>query len=551
MPTRPAAVLVPLALLVAVPGARAQSPETGPAADAPAVAWVTVACPAATPVAVSDAARARRALRGTVTTDAALDPACRDALAAAGATVRVESRWLSAYSVALPDADVAARVAALPFVRAMEPVRRLAPLRASVSPTERWPLLANAALPQDMASGAFALNYGASKAQLDQIAVPAVHDQGYSGRGVVLGWLDTEYGAFTHPVFAAMVADGRLKGTRSFAPAAQSDRHGLSTASIAIGYAAGSLIGPGYGASLYAATTEYAPTETNAEEDAFVAGLEWLEAQGVDAVNVSLGYTTFDAGQRSYTYADLNGDRGITTRAADAAASRGVVVVASAGNEGCSAPSQCWYYIGTPADGDSVIAVGATTLAGAKAGFSSFGPTADGRTKPDVSAPGAGVTVASSSGGYGTSNGTSFSAPLVTGVVALLLEANPTLTPMQVRDVLRQTASQASAPDNRLGWGIVNAAAAVALARTVDVAREDAAPALRLVVAGNASASPALVLDRPATVEVVDLLGRTLRAASAVTRLDLDGLAPGVYAATATPASGGAAVRAAVVVGRR
>lgn len=540
-----------LVLAVTAPGAfvsasHAQTAEAQPA-DAPEIAWVHVACPSAQTVPLTDAARARRALRGSVATDTALDPACRAALEAAGAAVRTESRWLSAYSVAIPDRDVAARVAALPFVRSMDAVRRLAPQRTAAQTAEqRWPLLANAPA-TDLA---FALDYGASRTQLDQIAVPAVHDQGFSGRGVVLGWLDTEYGGFAHPVFSAMVADGRLKDTRLFTPGAQSNRHGLNTASIAVGYAPGSLIGPGYGASLYAAVTEYAPTETNAEEDAFVAGLEWLEAQGVDAVNVSLGYTTFDAGQRSYTYADLNGDRAITTRAADAAASRGVVVVASAGNDGCSAPSQCWYYVGTPADGDSVIAVGATTLAGAKAGFSSFGPTADGRIKPDVSAPGAGVTIATGASSYTTSNGTSFSAPLVTGVVALLLEANPTLTPMQVREVLRQTASQAAAPDNRLGWGIVNAAAALSLARTVDVAREEAAPSLRVVVAGNATSAPALVLDRPATIAVSDLLGRTLRRDAASTRIDLDGLAPGVYLVVATP-DGGAPVRTTVVVTTR
>lgn len=543
LPCRFGAAALVLAVAGIAPLARGQSPTE------PEAVWVTVDCPSDAPVLLSEAARARRALRGTVHDDRSLAPACRAAIAAAGATVRTESRWLSAYSVILPDADVATRVRALPFVRSMAPVRRLTTTRTDW----RWPLAAEATT-----SGPLALDYGASRAQLDQIAVPAVHEQGLSGRGVVLGWLDTEYGGFSHSVFATMVADGRLRGTRSFAPGPQSNEHGLNTASIALGYASGRLIGPAYGASLYAATTEYAPSETNAEEDAFVAGLEWLEAQGVDAVNVSLGYTTFDAGQRSYTYADMDGDTPTTTRAADAAVSRGVVVVASAGNDGCASPTSCWYYIGSPGDGDSVIAVGATTLAGAKASFSSFGPTSDGRTKPDVSAPGQGVTIAYGSAGYTTSNGTSFAAPLVTGVVALLLEANPRLTPMEVRDVLRRTASQASAPDNRLGWGIVNAAAAVAMARTVDAERTDAAPSLRVVVASNASATPVLVFDRTASVLVVDALGRVARRSAGTTRLTVDGLAPGVYTYLATPdatglagAGGVAPVRGRLVVGGR
>ncbi len=482
-------------------------------------------------------------------TDELLDPACRAALVAAGADVRTESRWLSAYSVALPTAEIAARVAALPFVRGAGPVRTLAP--TAIPTTFRPGPLVTSAPPTAIA---FALNYGASRAQLDQINVPAVHDAGISGRGVRLGWLDTEFGGFAHPVFAAMVSSGRLGGTRSFA-APQSDRHGLNTTSIAVGYAPGQLIGPAYGATLFAATTEYAPTETNAEEDAFVAGLEWLESNGVDAVNVSLGYIDFDAGQRSYTYADFNGNTAVTTRAADAAVSRGVVMVVSAGNEGaCSGPGGgCPYYIGSPADGDSVIAVGATTLSGAKASFSSFGPTADGRIKPDVSAPGAGVTVASGASSYGTTNGTSFSAPLVTGVVALMLEANPALTPIQVRAALRQTASQATSPDNRLGWGIVNAAEAVRIGRTfVGVQVADASAALVVRIASNGGAAPSLLFDRSVRVEVIDLLGRVVQRTASASRVDLVGLAPGVYAYAARDlaADGAAVVRGTAVVGR-
>ncbi len=539
-----------LALAGLVPAVSAQTsahmaPIAG--ADAAGHTWVFVDCPGGE-APLSAAATARRALRGTVPSDQLLDPACRTALGDVGAVVRAESRWLSAYSVALPTAEVAARVAALPFVRGTSPVRTLAPQRQSSAP--RWPL-ASAAPPTALA---LAIDYGASRTQLDRINVPAAHTRGLSGRGVVLGWLDTEYGGFAHPAFARMVSEGRLGGTRSFAPAAQGDRHGLNTSSIAVGYVEGQLVGPAYGATLYAATTEFAPTETNAEEDAFVAGLEWLESNGVDAVNVSLGYTTFDPGQRSYTYADLNGDRAVTTRAADAAASRGVVIVASAGNDGCASPGSCWYYVGTPADGDSVIAVGATTLSGAKASFSSFGPTADGRIKPDVSAPGAGVTVAVGASGYGTTNGTSFSAPLVTGVVALMLEANPRLTPIQVRDILRATASQASAPDNRLGWGIVNADAAVARGlAAVDAARADRPGDLGAHVASNGSAAPALVFDRASAVEVADVLGRVVRREASAMRVGLDGLAPGLYTFAAREATApGAAwtVRGTAVVGR-
>jgi hypothetical protein len=286
-------------------------------------------------------------------------------------------------------------------------------------------------------------------------------ERGINGAGIILGFLDTTYGNFEHPVFAHLQQDNRILGVQDFAQGPQTNTHGLSVASTAVGFAEGTLVGPAYGASVLAATTEYAPSETNQEEDNLVAGMEWLEAEGADVVNISLGYTTFDPGERSYTPADLDGDTGVTTRIVDIAASMGVVVVTSAGNEGCSSPDFCWYYIGTPADADSAIAVGAVMPDSTKASFSSFGPTADGRTKPDVAAQGMSVVVAAPGGGYRFSAGTSFSSPLVAGVVAQILQVNPDLTPIDVRNILRWTASQSQNPDNRLGWGIVNADAAI------------------------------------------------------------------------------------------
>jgi len=242
-------------------------------------------------------------------------------------------------------------------------------------------------------------------------------------------------------------------------------------ASIAVGFDEGNLIGPCYGGSVLAATTEFAPTETNQEEDNFVQGLEWLESQGVDVVNTSLGYNEFDAGERSYTTADLDGDTAVTTRAVDIAASLGVIVVTSAGNEG----DDPWGFITTPADADSAIAVGAVNAELQIAGFSGRGPTADGRTKPDVVAMGVSVQNASSPAGYSQGNGTSFSSPLVAGVVCQMLQMNPELTPIQVRDILRNTASRTNNPDNTYGWGIIDAEAAIQMADFQPTATEDPA----------------------------------------------------------------------------
>ncbi len=476
---------------------------------APPTYWIFFADKAASAEAVVPSVRAqeRRALRGSgdvLNIDTPVSERYVSALAAEGVWVKTQSYWLNAVSAALTEAQQA-QVAGLPFVREVRPVARLVPQRTlDASPAPLLPLAwetTNAA------------NYGLSATQLGTINATTSLERGFNGAGVVLGFLDTEYGAFTHVAFARMLSEGRLLGQQLFTPVAQNNRHGQAVASIAVGYEEGRFVGPAWGAFVLAATTEYAPSETNQEEDAFVAGLEWLERNGADVVNTSLGYTTFDAGQRSYSPADLDGNTGVTTIAADRAVALGVVMVTSAGNEGCSQPANCWYYVGTPADGDSVIAVGAVTPDSVKAGFSSFGPTADGRIKPDVAAQGVGVYYASGNTSYAQGGGTSFSAPLVAGVVAQMLQANPALTPLDVRDILRRTASQAAAPDNRLGWGIINAARAVEEALVLDAEPALLPSALHVTVRPDPSNGPVRFTMQHGTgdfavLHVYDVTGR-------------------------------------------
>src|SRR5690606_19617854 len=150
----------------------------------------------------------------------------------------------------------------------------------------------------------------------------------YDGTGVRVGFLDTLFD-FDHVALAHIEAGGRLLGVMDFTGQSQSNYHGLNTTSVAFGFDEGELVGPAHGAEVLAATTEYAPTETHQEEDFFVAGLEWLEQNGVDVVNVSLGYSTFDPGEGDYTYEDMDGDTTPFTRAVDVAAALGVVVVTS------------------------------------------------------------------------------------------------------------------------------------------------------------------------------------------------------------------------------
>lgn len=315
-----------------------------------------------------------------------------------------------------------------------------------------------------------ALDYGSSFTQNNQINVPAVHDLGYDGSGVVIAIFDSGFNRLSHEAFNQMniagtwdfvngdsdVGDGGM-GTGS---------HGTNTLSTVGGYSPGNLIGPAYGATYYLAKTENTESELHVEEDNWCAAADWADTNGAQIITSSLGYNDFDSGV-DYSPSDMDGDTATITICADLAAEKGIVVINSAGNSGNSSQNT----LGAPSDGHFVLAVGAVTSSGSRSSFSSVGLSADGRIKPDVMAMGSSVRVASSSSntGYTNVNGTSFSCPLTAGVAALLLQSNSSLTAAQVRDILRDTADNAASPNRLFGYGIINALAAVESAASLEI----------------------------------------------------------------------------------
>jgi hypothetical protein len=223
------------------------------------------------------------------------------------------------------------------------------------------------------------------------------------------------------------------------------------------GYMVDSLIGTAPEASYMLFRTEDSNLETLIEEDNWAAAAEYADSAGVDIINSSLGYTIlYDDTLNSHSYADMDGNSTIITKAADLAASRGILVINSAGNSG----SNDWYYIGAPADGDSVLSVGAVNAFGDIASFSSRGPSYDGRIKPNVCAQGVLAVVADLDSTIRVANGTSFSAPIIAGLSACLWGALSTdiinIDNMTLFQSIQQSAHLFQNPNDSLGYGIPN-----------------------------------------------------------------------------------------------
>ncbi len=360
---------------------------------------------------------------------------------------RVQSRWLNAVSAEM-DAAKVSRAAALPFVKRIDLVQGYK--RSEPLPESQDIDLKRSSGPQ---------SYDDSLAyliQIQQIKVDKLQEKGLYGEGVLICMLDDGYRLYRqHEVFDSTdIVDTwdfiNNDSTVDDTGYAMEGFHGSMTLSTIGGYAPGKLIGTAYKASFMLAKTEIDSAEKPIEEDYWVAGLEWADSGGADIVSSSLGYIDW------YTWEDMDGETPVTTQATIIAEQKGLLIVNSAGNEGSC--DSCNTLI-APADGEFVLTVGAVNSQGYRTSFSSVGPTYDGRIKPDVMAMGYDVTVASYTDPnvYLQKAGTSFSCPLTAGAAALLIEANPHAAPAQIRDALRNTASQAQNPDRFMGWGIVNA----------------------------------------------------------------------------------------------
>ena len=421
-----------------------------------------------TPRALNRRARSLPANQLVDYTDLPVEQSYVDAVAGNGGEIRQYSKWFNAVSVAVTASDIR-RIESLPFVSTMDLVTVYGRARTGDSTMVSVP-----APVEDLKKGGGTqdLDYGPSLPQVSLESIPAVHATGNSAQGILIGMFDNGFRLLAHEAFDSLRS--RIIAQYDFVdhkesvapnnPKSTFGGHGVNTLSTIAGFKPGRIIGPAYGASFILARTENDSSETPVEEDNWARAIEWAESLGVDISSTSLGYDRYDKPYPSWTWENMDGKTTLITRAAVMAARKGVIVVNSAGNEGTSRARQPNSLV-APGDADSILTAGAVSPAGVRASFSSFGTTADRRIKPDVMAVGTSVYVADATktSGYLYVQGTSFSCPLTAGVAALVLKAHPNASAMDVVNAMKAAASRATHPDPYYGWGIVNAAATIAV----------------------------------------------------------------------------------------
>jgi serine protease AprX len=405
------------------------------------------------------------------------------------AKVKMYSRWLNAALVETTDADV---LLDFEFVEKVEPRQALMKVISSADDVN--------------------FQYGSARLQIEQVFGDYLHQQGMTGTDVLIAVFDGGFNQTNNlAVFDAMRNEGRFKGGYSFVNQDSNiytpGSHGTHVLSVMAAKTEGVFVGTAPDANYWLFMTEDQTVEVNAEEYNWLAAAELSDSLGVDIINSSLGYTTFDPGQNSYTPADLDGQIGVVTQAALFAARKGMLVVNSAGNAGASQ----WRKVVKPADADSIIAVGAVNIQGNRANFSSMGPTVDGRIKPDVMALGEQAYFVATNGVPGQANGTSLSAPIIAGLAACLRQAYPHHSTENLRQTIIRSAHMFFNPDTLMGFGIPNFDVAFNNVFSVDEFRSE----VRLGVYPNPVENTLNVEWemgwQPAAVRIFDLNGRMLK----------------------------------------
>lgn len=368
-----------------------------------------------------------------------------------GITVMAKSKWLNALHVRGTQASVSA-------LKSLSFVDKIVFANRTLNATSRKVSVNKETQTNDKLKTTINYAYGNSASQIQMLNGQALHKQNYTGSGKIIAVLDAGFpGVNTAQPFQNLQTKNQILGGYDFvnrnANFYTGDDHGTLVLSTMGGYKDNALVGTAPDASYYLFITENDATENPVEESLWVEAAERADSLGVDIITTSLGYFTgFTDSDYNHIYSDMNGSTNFISRGAEIAFSKGIIVVASAGNEGRTAEP----HIGAPADAVSVITVGSVDASKIKSNFSSIGPSFDGRIKPDVMAQGTSTVVSDASGTIGTANGTSFSCPVMAGMIACLWQAFPTKTNKEIRQMLLEISDRYANPNNDYGYGIPN-----------------------------------------------------------------------------------------------
>jgi len=361
-----------------------------------------------------------------------------------GIPVHNWSKWMNGATVLLTDSGLMGTVRSLSFVKFVEYTGK-----------QVGPVLA----PNGKNNVRTTFDYGIAAGQINQLNGTALHNEGYRGKGIQVGVIDAGFmNVNINPAFDSLRIQGRLLGTKDIISRNSNiyaeDSHGAMVLSTMTANLPGQFLGTAPDASYWLIRTEYVPSEYKVETDFWCSGIEFADSVGVDMATSSLGYSTFDDPKMNFTYADMNGKVSRASRAANLASIKGIVVLVAAGNEG----NKSWHYISSPADADGIVSVGGVTASGVSSAFSSFGPSSDGRVKPEICATGTSSALIIINGTTGYGNGTSFATPIMAGMMACLLQRYKAIDAMiDVPTLLNSVFKSGSLfnhPTAQMGYGI-------------------------------------------------------------------------------------------------
>jgi serine protease AprX len=367
-----------------------------------------------------------------------------------GASFIHASKWLNGITVKAETDSFAIKVSKLPFVKEVQLTKGLAKKSAIQKFNETQGFV------DFPINNAF---YGQSVSQTAILNGQFLHNQNYKGQGMQIAVLDGGFlNADRYPAMDSLWANKQILGIKDFVDSTvdfyQTHYHGMSVLSCMGGNVPGKLVGTATKASYWLIRSEDTGSEFLIEEDNWVAAAEFADSAGVDIINSSLGYYNFDNSEMNHPFEEMDGKTTRVTRGANIAASKGILVFSSAGNEGNNTGENAWKHIIAPSDGEKVIGVGAVNKDSIPAGFTSVGPAYGGKTKPNVTALGWNTYLQKSDGTFGYLSGTSFSSPVMAGMAACLWQSQPNATAEQVKSALEMSAHLYENPNDKMGYGI-------------------------------------------------------------------------------------------------